>query len=129
VEAARAYEHLAESYYFSDEVLRAFGAILQTVNLAGSAQPTAELARGYADMSVFAGHIPLPRVADWYARRARMTAEDVGELSTLAWTSIPTSVFRIDRAIGTKWSARSGRPLSSPSGWAIAGGESRPLDY
>jgi hypothetical protein len=97
VEAARAYEHLAESYYFSDEVLRAFGAILQTVNLAGFATPTAELARGYADMSVFAGYIPLPRVADWYARRARATAHQVGDLPTLAWTSIPTSVVRIGR--------------------------------
>jgi hypothetical protein len=67
------------------------------VNLAGSAKPTAELARGYADMSVFAGYIPLPRVAGWYARPARMTAEEVGDLSTLAWTSIPTSVFRIGR--------------------------------
>jgi hypothetical protein len=57
LEATRAWEHLGEVYYFSDEVLRALGAILQTVNLAGSAEPTAELARGHADMAVTAGFI------------------------------------------------------------------------
>lgn len=93
VEAARAWDHLGEVYYFSDEVLRTFGAGLQTVNLAGSAEPTAELARGYADMAVLAGFIPLPRVGEWYARQSHATAKVVGDLSTLVWTSIATSVF------------------------------------
>ena len=97
VEAARGYERLAESYYFSDQVLRAVGATLQTVNLAGSAEPTAELARGYADMSVTAGFIPLPRVGDWYARRARATADAVGDLPALVWTAIASSAFWIGR--------------------------------
>jgi tetratricopeptide (TPR) repeat protein len=108
VEAARAWEQLGEIYYFSDEVLRVLGAILQTVDLAGSASPTAEAARGYADMAVMAAFIPLPRVGEWYARRARATAEAVGDLPTLVWTSIAVSLFRmgwgrwdeVERAIG-----------------------------
>jgi tetratricopeptide (TPR) repeat protein len=108
LEATRAWELLGEVYYFSDEVLRSVGAGLQTVNLAGSAEPTAELARGYADMAVVAGFIPLPRVGEWYARRSRATADVVGDLSTLAWTSIATSVFwmgrgrwdEVERAVG-----------------------------
>jgi class 3 adenylate cyclase/tetratricopeptide (TPR) repeat protein len=55
LEAARAYERLAEIYYLSGEKPRLLHAMLVTLNLTERAGPSAELARAYASNAFTAG--------------------------------------------------------------------------
>ncbi len=59
LEAARAYERLAEIYYLSGEKPRLLHAMLVTLNLTERAGPSAELARAYASNAFTAGLLGL----------------------------------------------------------------------
>lgn len=95
LEAARAYERLAEIYYFSQERPLLLNAAFQSLNLAERAGPSPELARAYANLGVAAGLVRLHRSAQAYMRRARETAESCNQLPTRARVLSRASLYGI----------------------------------
>ncbi len=85
LEAARAYERLAQIYYLANNTYRGLFAILCTLSLAERAGPSPELARAYAGMCVAAGVFSLPALAQMYRDLALNTIRRVRELSAEAW--------------------------------------------
>jgi class 3 adenylate cyclase/tetratricopeptide (TPR) repeat protein len=85
LEAARAYERLAEIYYLSGEKPRLLHAMLVTLNLTERAGPSAELARAYASNAFTAGLLGLLRLARTYGRQALATAGLVNDPPATAW--------------------------------------------
>src|SRR5439155_22410495 len=85
LEAARAYERLAEIHYFASDRIALLNSILHTANLAEEAGLSPELARAYSNMCLAVGLVPLPRLAEVYGRRALATANEVGQLAAQAW--------------------------------------------
>ncbi|MCI0396015.1 MAG: AAA family ATPase [Chloroflexi bacterium] len=95
LEAARAYEKLAEIYYFANERTLTLNAGLTVLNLSERAGPSPELARSYATMSVITGLIPWQAAADAYINRALQTARQVGDLPALAWVLLLAGTYEI----------------------------------
>ena len=85
VEAARAYERLAEIYYMSGEKVRLLHALLATLNLTENAGPSPELARAYGSNSFAASLLGWRRLARGYAQDARDTAQLIGDQFATAW--------------------------------------------
>ncbi|HEX6385827.1 MAG TPA: AAA family ATPase [Anaerolineae bacterium] len=85
LEATRAYQQLAEIYYFANETMQTLNAGLHALNLSESAGPSPELARAYANMCVIAGLMSQDKMAQAYGRRALATARQVDDLPALAW--------------------------------------------
>jgi tetratricopeptide (TPR) repeat protein len=85
VEAARAYERLAEIYYMSGEKTRLLHALLATLNLTESAGPSPELARAYGSNAFAASLLGRRRLARRYAQDARDTAQLIGDRFATAW--------------------------------------------
>ena len=85
LEATRAYQQLAEIYYFANETMQTLNAGLYALNLSESAGPSPELARAYANMCVIAGLMSRDEMARAYGRRALATATQVDDLPALAW--------------------------------------------
>ena len=85
LEAARAYERLAEVFYLANDKPRLVQSLLATLNLAEKAGPSAELARAYANASFSAGLARLDRVARHYAQAGATTARLVDDPSATAW--------------------------------------------
>jgi class 3 adenylate cyclase/tetratricopeptide (TPR) repeat protein len=85
IEAARAYERLAEIYYLSGEKSRLLHAFLVTLNLSEKAGPSAELARAYASNSFVAGLLGLRRLSRAYGRDALATAKVIDDPLATAW--------------------------------------------
>jgi class 3 adenylate cyclase/tetratricopeptide (TPR) repeat protein len=95
LEGARAYERLVEIHYLAAETGRLLHAILRTGNLAEAAGPSPELARAYAALCAAAGLVPLHALAEAYARRARTTADQLGQLSARGWVLEVTSIYGV----------------------------------
>jgi tetratricopeptide (TPR) repeat protein len=95
VEAARAYERLAEIHYLAAETGPLCHDVLRAVNLTESAGPCPELARAYAAMAGMAGFLPQHALARAYARRALQTVARVGQPADRAWVLEITSLYGI----------------------------------
>lgn len=95
LEAARAYQHLAQIYYFANERTRTLNAGLNVLNLAESIGPCPELVRAYANMIVICGLIPWHQAAEAYSRRALDTADLVGDLAATAWTNLLVGTYQV----------------------------------
>ena len=100
LEAARAYERLAEIYYFDNNKTATIYASLRTLNLAEGPGLSPELARAYANMSLAAGILPSPTLAKAYEKRANTTTRKVDSLSSVARVLLASGVY--DLGVG-KW--------------------------
>lgn len=100
-----AYEGLVESHYLAGSTLPCLHAAVRALNLAESAGPSVELARGYASFGAIMGFVPLHGVAESYTRRAVETARTVADPAGTAWVYLATGVYQAgkgewDRATG-----------------------------
>lgn len=93
LEAARAYERLAEIFYLSNEREQLVHAILTTLNLAERAGPSPELARAYANNCFAAGLAQLHSLAKSYAREGLETARQIDDPAATAWGQGVTGVY------------------------------------
>jgi class 3 adenylate cyclase/tetratricopeptide (TPR) repeat protein len=92
--AAVAYEALAETFFYTGAEARTFYACLRTLNLAESAGPSAELARGYATMGTILSLVPARKLADFYGQRAIATADAVGQLAARPYVCVIVGIAR-----------------------------------
>jgi class 3 adenylate cyclase/tetratricopeptide (TPR) repeat protein len=95
LEAARAYERLAELDYFANDTFRTVNACLRTLNLSEAAGPSPELARAYANTSIAASLIPAHSLAEAYSRRALEIANSGEHLSALSWVLELTGLYHM----------------------------------
>lgn len=78
LEAARIYEQLALVYYWNSQRIPAFHAAVSMLNAAERTEPSQELVRAYASMSVAAGiGMRQHQLAERYARLIETTAQEV----------------------------------------------------
>ena len=105
LEAARAYQGLMEIYYVENAPLPTLVASMKSLNLAESAGPSPELARGYASLGAILGFIPWHSAAAGYCRRALATAEVANDLSAVTWVLMCKGVY--ESGIG-KWDEAAG---------------------
>lgn len=68
--AARAFDRLQQSYYYTGDVLRMLYACLRTLNLTESASPSPELTVAYANAHAVAGILPSRKLVGIYHQRA-----------------------------------------------------------
>ncbi len=93
LEAAHAYEGLTTIHYFADESLPSLYAAFRSLNLAETAGPSPELARGYASVGVIISFVPIHRLAESYCRRALEMAHQIDNLSARAWVSLLIGLY------------------------------------
>jgi class 3 adenylate cyclase/tetratricopeptide (TPR) repeat protein len=82
VTVCRAYERLAEASYYGRETLLPLYCAIRILNDAEASRIPAEIARGFAGTGVLLGVVPMPRVAEWYMRRALGRLSEVDDLAT-----------------------------------------------
>ena len=82
VAACRAYLNLAEVSYFNRETLLPLYCVIRNLNEAEASGISTEIARGLAGTGALFGVAPLPRIAEWYLRRALQELGSVQDLST-----------------------------------------------
>lgn len=82
VAVCRAYERLAEASYYGGESLLPLYCAIRILNEAEASGSPPEIARGLAGTGALFGVIPLPRIAEWYLRRALDRLADVEDLAT-----------------------------------------------
>jgi len=82
VAACRAYLNLAEVSYFDRETLLPLYSVIRNLNVAEASGISTEIARGLAGTGALFGVAPLPRVAEWYLRRALSELDSVQDLSS-----------------------------------------------
>ncbi|HVS31975.1 MAG TPA: adenylate/guanylate cyclase domain-containing protein [Thermoanaerobaculia bacterium] len=85
LEAARAYERLAEVYYLNNEKLETIHAGFRALNLAEAAGPSPELARTYANMAAITGLVMMHGTARAHAGRALSMATTINHPQTTAY--------------------------------------------
>lgn len=78
----RAYERLAEASYYRHETMLPLYCVIRILNEAEASGSPAEIARGFAGTGALLGVVPLPRIAEWYLRRALGRLEHVDDLTT-----------------------------------------------
>jgi tetratricopeptide (TPR) repeat protein len=78
----RAYERLAEASYYGRETLLPLYCVIRILNDAEASGIPAEIARGFAGTGALLGVVPMPRVAEWYLRRALGRLSQVDDLTT-----------------------------------------------
>lgn len=110
LETARAYEGVAEIYYNQGDILGSFYCTMTAFNLAERAGPSAELARGYANMCATLGGIGINGAADGYRERAVRLAPAVDDPAR-AWIQIPLSVHSLWTANWDRAEAEIGKAL------------------
>lgn len=93
LEIVRAYEHLSEICYLTQEKFEAIFYALRALNLAERAGPSTHLARNYAHMSLAAGVISQHALARKYDKRAQEIANSVDPSATLGYTSMIASIY------------------------------------
>ena len=93
LEAARAYQGLMEIYYVENAPVPTLVASMKSLNLAESAGPSPELARGYASLGAILGFIPWHSAASAYCQRALETAEAVNDLSAVSWVLLCKGIY------------------------------------
>ena len=91
-EASRAYERLAELYFFAGETPLSLYAAFRTLNLAEAAGPSPEWTRGMATVGAFFGFIPLHRVAERYLERS-LGSVDPDAPSAEVWASLAAGFY------------------------------------
>lgn len=94
LEAARAYERLAEIHYLESDKLQTLHAAMAGLQLAESYGPSPELARACASMAVGLGSAGAHGLAGAYVRRALSLSEKAGQLSARVWVALATSIYR-----------------------------------
>jgi tetratricopeptide (TPR) repeat protein len=105
LEAARAYQGLMEIYYVENAPVPTLVASMKSLNLAESAGPSPELARGYASLGAILGFIPWHSAAAAYCQRALKTAEAVNDLSAVSWVLLCKGIY--ESGLG-KWDEAGG---------------------
>ncbi|MGH2520920.1 MAG: ATP-binding protein, partial [Anaerolineales bacterium] len=95
LEAARAYENLAEIYCFQSNTLASVYGCVATPNVAEQASTSAELARAYSNMCAAAGVVALHSLADAYRAHAQATTQRLNHTHTTAHMLARTSLFSI----------------------------------
>jgi class 3 adenylate cyclase len=94
LEAARAYEGLAEVLYNEGDALTSFYSVLSTLNLSERAGPSPELLRSYANMAPTAA-IASQGIANAYRVRAVALESDNQDLVARAAAQVPLSVHSV----------------------------------
>ncbi len=95
IEAARAYEQLMKIYYYANDPGSLITAAVSGLNLAERAGTSPVLARIYANMTIVAGIVPLPKLARTYQRRSWEVADEVDQMPEHAWVRLATSVYGV----------------------------------
>lgn len=98
LEATRAYQQVAEIYYFASQREMLFNAGLRALNLSEKAGPSPELARAYGNMTVIMGLLRRIGLAEAYSQRAIETAEKSGNAPALAWALTTTGTYALGQA-------------------------------
>lgn len=93
LEAARAYERLAQIFYLDNDLIGTVHSAFKALNLAESLGPSAELARCYANGVVVTGLMGLHRTARAHTVRAREVAEKVQQFSCTAYVDFIRGVY------------------------------------
>lgn len=93
LEAARAYEGLMAVSYFANETILSLYVAFRSLNLAETAGPSPELARGYASVGVIIGFVPLQRWAVAYSRQALALTLKIHNLPARAWVALLAGVY------------------------------------
>ncbi len=93
LEAARAYERLAQIWYLNNEKPPTIHAAFKSLNLAEQAGPCPELARSYANVAVVSGLLMMHGSARAHAQRARETAVLVNQPPCTAYVDFIRSVY------------------------------------
>jgi class 3 adenylate cyclase/tetratricopeptide (TPR) repeat protein len=91
--AFRAYEKLAEVYFFAGETVTSMHAAFRALNIAEAAGPSPDLARGYASMGALVGFIPLHGAAEAYLRRALDGAQASANLATREFVAMAAGFY------------------------------------
>lgn len=95
LEATRAYQQLAEIYYFANDKPLILLSGLRALNLSERAGPSPELARAYANLCVISGLLRLDRWAEAYSNLALDTATAVDDASALAWVLLLSGTYQV----------------------------------
>jgi class 3 adenylate cyclase len=93
LEAARAYERLAEMMYMDNARIPTIYCAFRALNLSETQGPTAELARNYGNVTVVAGVLTLHRFARANAARARAVAELVQEPACTSYVNFLRGLY------------------------------------
>ncbi len=91
--AFRAYEKLAEVYFFAGETMLSMHAAFRALNVAEAAGPSPELARGYASIGALVGFIPFHGIAQAYLQRSLDIAEASDDLSTYVFVAMAAGFY------------------------------------
>ncbi|MCP3105019.1 AAA family ATPase [Myxococcus sp. K15C18031901] len=91
--AGRLLMRLIDAFIYAQEALPVLWAGLRTLNLCEPAGASPELARGYTNMAVVAGTVPIRPVAEVWMGRAREVAERVGSPADLAYVLNRNAVY------------------------------------
>jgi DNA-binding SARP family transcriptional activator/tetratricopeptide (TPR) repeat protein len=94
-EAAVTYKLLAEIYLVRNETLLTLYATVRGLNMAERSGSAADLARAYADSTVIAPLLRLPRLGEHYRRRALTQVGREGGASAKAYVQLSTSIFTL----------------------------------
>ncbi len=95
LEATRAYQQLAEIYYFANEKVMIFLCGLRALNLSERAGPTPALVQAYGNLVLIAGLLRRHRLAEIYSKLALETAEIAGDVPAMAWIMLIEGTYRV----------------------------------
>jgi predicted ATPase len=93
LEAASAYETLGHVHYYLNESLTVIYTAFRTLNLAGKAGDSPQLAQAYANVGVVLGLVPLHRAVERYNQRALAVAQELEQLPVLAYVWLLSGVY------------------------------------
>ncbi|WP_171817896.1 serine/threonine-protein kinase [Pyxidicoccus fallax] len=91
--AGRLLMRLTDAFIYAQESLPLLWSGLRTLNLCEPAGASSELARGYTNMAVVVGTVPVRPVAEAWVGRARAVAERVGSPADLAYVLCRNAVY------------------------------------
>jgi class 3 adenylate cyclase/tetratricopeptide (TPR) repeat protein len=93
LEAARAYERLAQIHYLNNATVPTVHAAFRALNLSEVVGTSPELARNYANAAVVTGLLMMHGAAKAHARRAQTTAEAVAQPPCTAYVAFIRGVY------------------------------------
>lgn len=93
LEAVSAYETLGHVHYYLNESLTVIYIAFRTLNLAGKAGDSPQLAQAYANVGVVLGLVPLHRMVERYNRWAQEVAQELGQLPVLTYVWLLSGVY------------------------------------
>jgi class 3 adenylate cyclase/tetratricopeptide (TPR) repeat protein len=97
-DCAGAYEGLVEIRYLKNDSIGSLLCAFRSLNIAETAGPSPELARGYATLGALAGFIPLRHIAENYFRRALDAASEINNLAAVEWVLLARATYDIGAA-------------------------------